>query len=139
MVEMTYTVDVTREGDAWIADVVGLPGAHTFARNLAALHRSVQEVIGLVADLPEPRGEQITYNYVDVDSELADAAKVGEQRRELGAQQRGLAVEAARRIAVLTSKGYSVRDISGVLGMSPGRVSQITTASRDNEASDRAS
>ncbi|HEY5320371.1 MAG TPA: hypothetical protein VIJ76_05800 [Galbitalea sp.] len=136
---MTYTVDVTREGDAWMADVIELPGAHTFARNLVALHRSVREVIGLVADLPELSGDEITYNYVDVDSELADAAKLGEQRRELEARQRGLAVEAARRIAVLTSKGYSVRDISGVLGMSPGRVSQITTVSRNNKASDRAS
>ncbi len=130
MVEMTYTVVVTREGNAWIADVVDLPGAHTFARNLIALYRSVREVIELVADVSFVSDGAITYSYVGVDDDLAQAAGLGVERQELEARQRELADEAALRIATLTAKGYSVRDISGALKMSQGRVSQIMAARR---------
>ena len=130
MVEMTYTVEVTREGDAWIADIINVPGAHTFARNLTALHRSVREVIALVADVSSVGDEAITYSYVDVDDDLAEAAELGVEREALEARQKALAKEAANRIATLTAKGYSVRDISGALKMSPGRVSQIMAARR---------
>ena len=40
-----YEVIVTREGDSWLADVHAVPGAHTFARSLAGLARSVREVM----------------------------------------------------------------------------------------------
>lgn len=49
----TYRVRVSREGSGWLADVADLQGAHTFARNLAGLERSVREVIVLADDLPE--------------------------------------------------------------------------------------
>ena len=127
---MTYTVVVAREGNAWIADVVDLPGAHTFARNLIALYRSVREVIELVADVSFVSDGAITYSYVGVDDDLAQAAGLGVERQELEARQRELADEAALRIATLTAKGYSVRDISGALKMSQGRVSQIMAARR---------
>jgi hypothetical protein len=130
MAEMTYTVEVTREGDAWIADVIDLPGARTFARNLTALHRSVREVIALVDNVRSVGDGAVTYHYVGVDDDLAQAAELGVEREALETRQRQLADEAAIRIATLTAKGYSVRDISGALKMSPGRVSQIMAARR---------
>ena len=137
---MSYTVEVTREMDAWIADVVGLPGAHTFARNLTALAKAVQEVIALVADLPvDAEPQSIRYVYRNVGEDFLEATKIGEQRDMVEAKQRELAapedyvtawlrdttVDAAHKLASL---GYSVRDISGALRMSPGRVSQIMKA-----------
>jgi predicted RNase H-like HicB family nuclease len=131
MAEVTYTVNVTREGDAWIADIPQLPGAHTFARNLTALYQSVKEVIALVAELPDEPGENsIEYEFEGIDEELALAVALGRQRADHEALQQQLSVEAADRIARLTSKGYSVRDISAALRMSPGRVSQIATSSK---------
>jgi predicted RNase H-like HicB family nuclease len=128
---MTYVVNVTREGDAWLADVRSLPGAHTFARNLTVLRRSVREVIALVADLStEPDDASIEYIYDGIDDELAEAVSLGRRRAELERQQRELATESAARIEQLTKSGYSVRDISAALMMSPGRVSQIAAGSR---------
>jgi predicted RNase H-like HicB family nuclease len=46
----TYDVDVTREGDSWLAEVRGVPGAHTYAGNVTALRQNVLEVIALVND-----------------------------------------------------------------------------------------
>ena len=53
MSERIYRVVVTREGDAWLADVPDVPGAHTWARNLLGLDGAVREVIALVEDLPD--------------------------------------------------------------------------------------
>ncbi len=53
----TYRVQVTREDGRWLADVVGLRGAHTYARTLATLERYVREVIVLAADLEESMAE----------------------------------------------------------------------------------
>lgn len=50
---MAYIVHVTREDHAWLGEVLGLPGAHTFAPSLSALERAVREVIVLAADLSD--------------------------------------------------------------------------------------
>lgn len=125
MVEVTYTVEVTREGDAWIADVVGLAGAHTFARNLTALDVSVREVLALVLDVSEDQLPAFDYDYRGVDETFLAAASVGQERSELDARQRELAAETAGLAQQLSAAGWSVRDISGVLRISPGRVSQV--------------
>ncbi|MHA6694273.1 type II toxin-antitoxin system HicB family antitoxin [Homoserinimonas sp. A520] len=127
---MTYTVEVTRENDAWIAAVVDLPGAHTFAKNLTALDAAVREVISLVAELGDDIPIEVDYRYLNLDATALEAARLGERRRALLAQQDRLGLEAVVRAEALIKAGYSVRDISGLLAMSPGRVSQITSAAK---------
>jgi predicted RNase H-like HicB family nuclease len=129
MAQVIYTVEVLRENDAWIADVVDLPGAHTFARNLTSLDEAVHEVIALVADLPEDAGRPVVrYVYGGVDETFLEAARLGDEREHLETRQRELHVAAALTVSKLASAGYSVRDIGGALRMSPGRVSQIMTS-----------
>lgn len=135
MAEVKYEVEVNREGDAWIADVVNLPGAHTFARNLTALDGSVREVIRLVEDAADDAEILLTYRYLNVDELARGAADAGERRENLEAEQRRLVVESLIHVAKLTEAGYSVRDISGLLRMSPGRVSQIMASVRDSPGS----
>jgi predicted RNase H-like HicB family nuclease len=54
MKDTNYRVVVTRdEAGWWAASVVGIDGAHTEARTLAALDHEVREVIALVLDLPD--------------------------------------------------------------------------------------
>ena len=142
MAPVTYTVEVTREDDAWIADVIDLPGAHTFARNLTALDDAIHEVIELVIDAPEgaPRPD-LHYVYLGVDETFTNAAKLGEERDAAERKQRELAAAASRTAAALAAAGFSVRDIAGVLKMSPGRVSQIlssrTAANESNNVATR--
>jgi predicted RNase H-like HicB family nuclease len=121
-----YTVEVTREGDAWVADVVDLAGAHTFSRSYSALRRDVREVIGLVADLPDGEEFQINWRLVDFDTQFLRLVELGEQREriEREAGELGRATEEA--LASVGSR-YSVRDMSAALNLTPGRVSQIVT------------
>jgi predicted RNase H-like HicB family nuclease len=56
---IAYRVIVTREDDAWLADVQDLEGAHTWAMSLPALHENIREVITLAAQLPDDA--RVTY------------------------------------------------------------------------------
>ena len=123
---MTYTVRVSREGTNWIADVVNLPGAHTYAGNLTALWANVQEVIQLVLDEPEGSDpHSLRIELAGGDDMLEQAINIGEERV---AAEAGLAATqraATAMVHALAKSGYSMRDIGGALRMTAGRVSQI--------------
>jgi len=123
-----YAVEVTREGDTWIADVLDVPGAHTDARTVSTLLKRIQEVIGLVLDRPEDEVFDVALNFVGVDEEFAAAAQLGEERAQLEASQKALAAKSVETAKRLARAGWSVRDIGGAMRMTPGRVSQILTA-----------
>lgn len=133
---MTYTVRVSREGTNWIADVVDLPGAHSYAGNLTALWANTQEVIQLVLD--EPEGSDPHPLHVELaggDDVLEQAINIGEERV---AAEAGLAATqraANAMVHALAQSGYSMRDIAGALRMSAGRVSQILNADRSTPSS----
>lgn len=129
---MTYDVEVSREGTSWLATVRGLQGAHTHAGNMTALYDNIYEVIALVnddsSDIDRP---PLRLHFVDgMDELLAEGAKVGEERES--AEAAILAVQqASHAIATrMAAAGYSVRDIAGVLRLTPGRVSQILAVHR---------
>lgn len=121
----TYDVTVTREDDAWIADVEGLAGAHTFGRNLVTLAGNIQEVIGLVLDRPADERFDVRLRFEGVDADFLEAAQLGGERLELERREAELAGRVAELAGRLARSGWSVRDISGALRISPGRVSQI--------------
>jgi DNA-directed RNA polymerase specialized sigma24 family protein len=125
MASMMYTVRVSREGSAWLASVDEMVGVQTYARNLVALDREVREALGVYLDVENEVGFEFDYIYENIDEETARAVEIGQQRMAIEREQARLALEAAREIVILERKGFSVRDISGILRMSPGRVSQI--------------
>ncbi|MGH3949262.1 MAG: hypothetical protein ACRDSE_09090 [Pseudonocardiaceae bacterium] len=133
MSEYTYRVVVTREDGAWLADVPQLDGAHTFARTLAGLVRSVREVIVLAADLPDEAmpGLPLCFEFqtgdAGVDTAAADVRALRAQADELKAMAAKRTSEAAR---TLVAHGLSVRDAAVVLGISPQRVSQLTESAK---------
>lgn len=125
---MTYKVIVTREGDSWLADVPDVPGAHTFARSLEGLDRSVREVIILMDDLADDADIEVVYDYQVDDQAVVEAAVVGKERARIALDEAVLKASTARMIRALTDHGYSVRDSAHLLGITPGRVSQLSNA-----------
>jgi hypothetical protein len=126
---MSYHVNVTREGDQWLAEVPGMAGAHTYAGNLVALDQRVREVIALVEDLPEGSepGLDLAWDYTAVGEEIVAAARVGEEHRRIEAARRADTERIRAEIKRLAQR-YSTRDIAGLLHVTPGYVSQVTTA-----------
>lgn len=128
--EHTYRVVVTREDGAWLADVPELSGAHTYARTLPALDRAVREVVVLAADRPDEDMPVLclAYEYRTGDPQLdtttAEVRELREQAHTIAETATARTNEAA---ALMVKRGLSVRDTAALLGISPQRVSQLTT------------
>lgn len=130
MTEAVYEVVVTREDGVWLAEIPSLVGAHTFSRTLAGLDRAVREVVVLATDLPDEHMPdlRLAYEFRTGEPEIDNAAT---EVRTLRARADDMAADAVRRTGsaavALVAQGLSVRDIAAVLGVSPQRVSQLTS------------
>lgn len=122
---MTYKVTVTREGSNWLADVPEVPGAHTFARSLDGLAKSVREVIVLMSDLHDDADPDVHFVYDVDDRDLQHAVDVGRERDDIMAREVEIQAETLKSVHVLTARGYSMRDAARLLAITPGRVSQL--------------
>ena len=127
----TYDVTVIREGNWWLADVRGVPGAHTHAKTLAGLARCVREVIALMEDLPADTLDGIeTAFHFQLPEPLSQALRQAEAARDESDASQARAVEATRQaIAAVDAviPNASVRDTAALLGLSHQRVHQIKT------------
>ena|SRR6478735_2509289 len=121
----SYRVVVTREGANWLAEVEGMAGGHTFGPSLQSLLRSVREVIILSADLPDDAEVDLELVFDVEDDLVREAAEVGARRRHLAAEQQEVASK-TEDLAVRLTGHVSVRDAAALLGVTPGRISQLT-------------
>ena len=124
-----YRVVVTREDGRWLADVPGLPGAHTCARSLLSLDQAVRGAVVLAAGLPGEAmaGLVFDYGYHTGDPGLdATAVEVRRLRRQADELAAAAASRTGQAAAQLVAGGLSVRDVAALLGISPQRVSQLT-------------
>ena len=123
---MTYSAAVTREGNMWLAEVHGLPGAHAYARTLTNLRKELTDAIILAADLDDGADVEITFELVDSDFELiARAFMLAEQRLRIRSAEAAAVAETAAMARSLIAAGWSVRDAAGALNITPGRISQL--------------
>jgi predicted RNase H-like HicB family nuclease len=124
----THRAVVTREGNAWLADVPDVPGAHTWARDLVKLDKNVREVIALMLDLPDgaESGLDIEWDYRTGSADLDDlSATLRSRRAEAERVARELADRTSRAVAEFVKEGFSLRDIAGLTGLSYQRVGQL--------------
>jgi len=121
----TYRVEVTRERDAWLADVPEVPGVHTFTRSLSELQRAVREAIVVMTDRPDAALDDFD---LDVHYDIGDGLSAVEKARQAreDAERAELASAAAIRDAIrCLPSGMSTRDIALLIGISHQRVSQV--------------
>jgi predicted RNase H-like HicB family nuclease len=111
------------ERTVWLANVVGVRGAHTFGRSLAEAKRRAGEMVALWYDV-EP--EQVA---IDWDVRLGDLAKPLSQARSAIAHAEADRARRDSAVRALTEAGVSYRDVAELLGLSHQRIAQITRAS----------
>jgi len=131
--QKTYRVTVTRDGDAWLADVPELRGAHTYARNLRSLERYVREVVVLAADLPDGAEDAFALDWTFDTGDAQVNRVTGElraRRAEIDQATQDLSSRTAEVARQLVGSGWSVRDVATLLDVSPQRVSQVTSSAR---------
>ncbi len=108
---------------AWLVNVVGQPGAHTFGRSLAEAKRHGVEVLALWFEL-EPEKFEVEWDIrLEGLATPLKQAKTAMARAEADRHRRDQAVKE------LTDAGISYRDVAELLGLSHQRVAQIAKAS----------
>jgi predicted RNase H-like HicB family nuclease len=127
------TVTAVYERDVqgrWLVHIAEEPRCHTWARSYASARREIIDAAELWLD---ELGVESLDN-LDIRDEVriagaAQARELAQTREELTrrlAKVRAMVDEAARG---LVAEGVSVRDVADLLGISPGRVSQLVRRS----------
>lgn len=121
-----YVVTVWREDNgSWSAAARDVDGAFTAGDSLAEVERNARESIAAALDLRRSVEASLVVDLdVSVDQggpldQLIATARTARAAAAHAAQATGLAV------AQLRQRGISVRDVGRLVGITPGRVSQI--------------
>jgi predicted RNase H-like HicB family nuclease len=121
-----FKVTVRRDPEdrsAWLVNVVGAPGAHTFGRSLAEAKRHGLEVLALWFELEPEEFE------VDWDIRLGELAGSVRQARNAMVHAEADRHRRDQAVKALMDAGVSYRDIAELLGLSHQRIAQIARAS----------
>lgn len=122
----TYTVTAIREGSWWslvAADVRGREVASQ-SRRLDQANAAIREAIALVLDVEENSFDVEVVPVLDqsVSEQTLELLELRRELSRLGERSRRLTPQA---VAELRAAGLTVRDVAGLLGVTPSRVSQI--------------
>lgn len=123
----TYTVVIEREDNQWLAFCVEEPGAMDFGRNLAALRAGMKDAIMLQADLPDDSPIRVVFQAGEsLNADERKAIELANEREEITERKRQLDLKVQRTVKDLSDRGYTVRSIAGLVGLTPGRITQLT-------------
>lgn len=122
----TYHVDVFREDELWVADIVDL-GATDMLR-FAELDDQVRDYISLMTDV-EPDAFDLHWHYRAGTDDVTELIE-GLAQVEIDVEQATTRRDALRRqiITRMSAAGLSQRAIGDVLGLSHQRVHQLARA-----------
>ena len=126
MTDKRFKVTVRRDPEdrtAWLVNVAGSPGAHTFGRSLAEAKRHGIEVVAAWFEM-EPEDFEI-----DWDVKLGSLAEPVKRARDAMAHAEADRTRRDEAVRALTEAGVSYRDIAELLGLSHQRVAQIAKPS----------
>jgi len=125
---MRVTATATRTGQWWaieVSDVAG--GLHTQARRLDQVVSAVIDAVALVADVSHDAIEvDVIPILPEAEADLIESARTASQEAARAAERASRLSRQA--VEQLRSEGLTVRDVGGLLGVSPQRVSQLLNA-----------
>lgn len=125
---MKYTATCVRSGDWWAITVPQIKGVFSQARRLDQVESMAREAIALMLDVaPDSFDVEIQ---PDLPQEVSRARKARTALREAEKSADQATTAAAR---TLLARGYTVRDVGALLGISPQRVSQLAPRKRGRE------
>ena len=122
----TYQVKLTRDEDgSWLARVPSVPGCHTYGRSIEQAMNRIREALSLWVD-------DASAAHLEADVRLSEPARSSVRRMRAARDRAQKAEDDARALLVETvreltrDEGWSIRDVAGVVGLSPQRIHQIT-------------
>lgn len=121
---MKITAVAQRSGNWWAVEIPEVPGAFTQARRLDQIAEMAASSAGLMLDQDPESFEVVVEAHTDQDSMIAHAREAREAADRAADEASQKMREAAR---ALLAEEYTVRDAGRLLGVSPQRVSQLTS------------
>lgn len=123
----SYTVTATRDGNWWSLIATDVDGREVASqsRRLDQADAAIRDAIALVLDVDKSSFDVDVVPTLDQDEVSEETLELLDLRRqlaELGERSRRLT---PRAVAELRGAGLTVRDVAGLLGVTPSRVSQI--------------
>jgi predicted RNase H-like HicB family nuclease len=122
----TYRVKLTRDDEgAWLAWVPSVPGCHTYGRSIEQAMNRIREALSLWVD------DAVTAE-LQPDIRLSEPTRSNVRRVRAARDRAQRAEDDARALLAATvreltrEEGWSVRDVAGVIGLSPQRIHQIS-------------
>lgn len=123
---VTYRVKLTRDDEgAWLAQIPSVPGCHTHGRSIEQAMNRIREALALWVDgaaaarlQPDIRLSEPARSNVRKVRSARDRARKAEE------DARALLIETVRELT--REEGWSMRDVAGVIGLSPQRVHQVS-------------
>jgi predicted RNase H-like HicB family nuclease len=122
----TYRVKLTRDEDgAWLAQVPDVPGCHKNGRSIEQAMNRIREALSLwVGDAAAPELESDIRLTEPARSNVRRLSSARARVEKAETEARDLLVETVRELT--RDEGWSVRDVAGVVGLSPQRIHQIS-------------
>ena len=125
----TYRAVAVRDGRWWFLQVPGEQGLFTQVRRLDQAEAMLREVIGLMRKLPEDSFDVVVEPDLSSIGELRPVIERAVKERERAAAAKDSASAAIRdAVAQIRALGFTTRDAGALVGVSPQRISQLTTA-----------
>lgn len=127
----TYQAKVSWDGRHWLAHVLELPGAHTYAKTVPTLRKRLREVVVLMDDRPDnevndTEAFQVNLDYSLVATEVVQARRARDEYDQLAATLAQQATDLTREAIVWArAQGISLRDTAELLDLSHQRINQI--------------
>jgi DNA-directed RNA polymerase specialized sigma subunit len=123
----SYTVTATRDGNWWSLIATDVDGREVASqsRRLDQADAAIRDAIALVLDVDKDSFDVDVIPTLDKDEVSEETLELLDLRRqlsELSERSRRLTPQA---VAELRGAGLTVRDVAGLLGVTPSRVSQI--------------
>lgn len=122
---MSVVAHATRTGDWWAVEVPAIPGLFTQAKRLDQIPALIEDAAGMLGvdvAAADVRVEAMLSAEDRALVELAHATRSAARNAEAEASAASRAV-----VARLRGEGLTVRDVATVIGVSPQRVSALTS------------
>jgi hypothetical protein len=135
----TYRAIAARDGRWWFVQVLGEQGLVTQVHRLDQAEPMLREVIGLMRKIPEDSFDIVIEPDLSSIGELRAVIERAVQERERAAAAQDSASAAIRdAVAQIRASGFTTRDAGALVGVSPQRISQLTTTGQAGRAPRRA-
>lgn len=127
----TYMARAVSDGDLWVVEVPDVPRARALARRLDQVSDTARDAISLTLDVPVDSIDVVVEARIEDEGLAARIEHARSLREEALATRQAASAAMEDAARSLATRGFRIRDIGELLGVSFQRASQLVGGSRE--------